>query len=82
MPLLNMTYLEKLEEYITSGDMAFEFENGEEDRRFAILEFLEKLMDVAELADEQATKLIFKDAYAELAAGENDQNQRDEPPEG
>ncbi|WP_461211351.1 hypothetical protein [Desulfocurvus sp. DL9XJH121] len=73
MPLLDMAYLEKLEAFITSGDMAFEFENGEEDRRFAILDFLEKLMDVAELADEQATKLIFKESYAELLAGEKDQ---------
>ena len=73
MPLLNMEYLEKVEKYITSGDMAFEFENGDEDRRYAILDFLEKFMDVAEIADEQATKLIFKEAYAELATGEKDQ---------
>lgn len=73
MPLLNMDYLEKVEKYITSGDMAFEFEHGEEDRRYAILDFLEKFMDVAELADEAATKLIFKEAYTELATGENDQ---------
>ena len=73
MPLLDMSYLEKLEEFINSGDMAFEFDNGDEEKRFAILEFLEKFMDVAELADEHATKLIFKESYAELAAGEKAQ---------
>ena len=31
-----------------------------EERRFEILEFLEKLMDVAEAADSAASKIIFK----------------------
>ncbi|UIJ39364.1 hypothetical protein LWC08_07305 [Desulfobaculum bizertense] len=69
MALLDMEYLEKLEAYLTSGDLKFDFENGDEDKKFAILEFLEKLMDVAELADEQATKLIFKDGYLEMLSG-------------
>ncbi|SKA76649.1 hypothetical protein [Desulfobaculum bizertense] len=69
MALLDMEYLEKLEAYFTSGDLKFDFENGDEDKKFAILEFLEKLMDVAELADEQATKLIFKDGYLEMLSG-------------
>lgn len=69
MALLDMENLEKLEAYFTSGDLKFDFENGDEDKKFAILEFLEKLMDVAELADEQATKLIFKDGYLERLSG-------------
>lgn len=73
MALLDINYLEKLEEYLKSGDLAFDFENAEEDKKFLILEFLEKLMDVAEMADEQATKLIFKDAYMQMATGENAQ---------
>ncbi|NJB69371.1 hypothetical protein GGQ74_003073 [Desulfobaculum xiamenense] len=73
MPLLDMNYLEKLEEFLNSGDLAFEFENGDEDKRFAILEFLDKLMDVAEIADAQATKLIFKDGYLEALSGVNAQ---------
>ncbi|BBD07302.1 hypothetical protein [Desulfovibrio ferrophilus] len=73
MPLLDITVLEKLEKFITSGDLAFEFEHADEDKRFEILDFLEKLMDVAELADEQATKLIFKEGYLEMLAGDSDQ---------
>lgn len=67
--LLDLTYLEKLERFLTSGDLAFEFEHGEEEKRLAILEYLEKLMDLAEIADEVATKLIFKDGYLEMLAG-------------
>ena len=67
--LLDLTYLEKLEHFFTSGDLAFEFEHGEEEKRLAILEYLEKLMDLAEIADELATKLIFKDGYLEMLAG-------------
>ena len=67
--LLDMEYLEKLEKFIQSGDLAFEFEHGDEEKRGQILDFLEKLMDVAELADETATKLIFKDGYMEMLSG-------------
>lgn len=69
MAILDMKYLEKLEAYLTSGDLAFDFENADEEKRYAILEFLEKLMDVADEANEQATKLIFKDGYLEALAG-------------
>ena len=71
--MIDTLYLEKLEHYITSGDMAFEFDNGTEEKRFEILDFLEKLMDVAETADEHATKLIFKNGILNQLAGNNDQ---------
>lgn len=64
-------YLEKIEHYVQSGDLAFEFDNGEEDRRVEILDFLERIMDLAEHCDELATKLIFKESYLEAAKGEN-----------
>lgn len=67
--MLDTSYLEKLEAYFKSGDLAFDFENGDEERRYAILDFLEKLMDVAEIADELATKLIFKEGFMEQLAG-------------
>lgn len=70
--MLDMDYLNRLEQYFNSGDCKFEFENGEEERRLAILDFLEKLMDLGEIADELATKLIFKDGYAELLSGEQE----------
>ncbi len=67
--MLDISYLEKLEAYFTSGDLKFDFDNGDEERRFAILEFLEKLMDLADTANDQATKLIFKDGFMEQLAG-------------
>jgi len=61
MPMFDTAYLEKLEAYFTSGDLAFDFECADEDKRGRILDFLEKIMDLADIANEQATKLIFKD---------------------
>lgn len=75
--MIDIAYLEKIEAFITSGDLAFEFEHGDEEKRFAILDYLEKFMEVAELADETATKLIFKgnmlDQLAGAGGGESDQ---------
>nr|WP_287412137.1 hypothetical protein [Pseudodesulfovibrio sp.] len=64
--MLDIDYLERVAKYFESGDCKFEFENGEEERRLLILDFLEHLMELGEKADELATKLIFKDAYATL----------------
>lgn len=58
--MLNMKYLLELEEYIKSGNLADDFKWSAEERREELLEFLEKLMDVGDLADEAATELIFK----------------------
>lgn len=60
MAALNTNYLAELEEYLSSGRLEEDFEYSPEERRHEILEFLEKLMDVAELADASATRLIFK----------------------
>lgn len=60
MPALNYEYLLELEEYIGSGDLNDDFMWSPEERRLEILNFLEKLMDVADLADEAATKIIFR----------------------
>lgn len=67
--LLDLEYLNKLDEMIESGDLAFEFDNGDEDKRLLILEFLEKFMDLAEKADALATRLIFKGSALEMLAG-------------
>lgn len=61
MPMFDMAYLEKLEAYFASGDLAMDFEFADEEKRGRILDFLEKIMDLADMANEQATKLIFKD---------------------
>ncbi|MGJ3522467.1 hypothetical protein ACR4XJ_05475 [Nitratidesulfovibrio sp. D1] len=58
--MLNMKYLDELEEYLTSERLEDEFEYSPEERRHEILEFLERLMDVADKADAAATRLIFR----------------------
>jgi hypothetical protein len=70
LPLLDAAYLEKLRAYMESGDLVFDFENAAEVDKGIILDFLESLMDLAELADATATRLIFKDAYLEAAQGD------------
>ncbi len=60
MAVLNMPYLLEWEEYLASGRLAEDFMYSPEERRHEILEFLEKMMDVAELADEVVTGIIFR----------------------
>ena len=71
LPLIDPAYLTKLRQYFESGDLAFDFENAGEADKGEILDFLESLMDLAELADATATRLIFKDAYMEAAEAVN-----------
>lgn len=58
--MLDMKQLEEFENYIKSGRLESEFKCFGEEDRIRILELLEKLMDVADLADEAATRLIFR----------------------
>jgi hypothetical protein len=58
--MLSEKYLNELEEYLKSGNLEEDFEYSSEERRIEILDYLERLMDLAELADETATRLIFK----------------------
>ena len=67
--MLDMPCLLKLEEDLKSGAMEDAFLYSPEERRMEILEFLEKLMDVAELADEVATRLIFRGSQLGALAG-------------
>lgn len=68
--MLDIDYLKRVAHYFESGDCKFEFEHGEEERRLEIIDFLEHLMELGEMADELATKLIFKDAYASMITEE------------
>lgn len=58
--MINVKDLEQFAEYIRSGALEENFKCGSEEARYQILELIEKLMDVAELADETATRLIFR----------------------
>lgn len=60
MAILNRRYIEELGEYLKSGELEEDFKWSVEERRGEILEFLEKLMDLGELADATATRIIFK----------------------
>ncbi len=60
MASLQQAYLAELEEYLSSGSFAADFAWSEEERRLEMLNFLEKLMDLGELADETATRIIFR----------------------
>ena len=71
LPLLDSAYLDKLRRYFENGDLVFDFENASEADKGEILDFLEALMDLAELADATATRLIFKDAYMVATQQEN-----------
>ena len=58
--MLTVKDLEELETYMRSGELEADFKDGCENDRFYLLELLEKLMDVAELADATATRLMFR----------------------
>ena len=58
--MLTVNDLEELETYMRSGELEADFKDGCENDRFYLLELLEKLMDVTELADATATRLIFR----------------------
>lgn len=68
-------YLEKIENYINSGDLEFEFKHGEGDQRGEILDFLERIMDLAEVCDPLATKLIFPNAQTEATQAKDGQTE-------
>lgn len=58
--MLKMEELQELETYIRSGELEKDFHDGCENDRHYLLELLEKLMDLGELADEAATGLIYR----------------------
>lgn len=61
----NYQYLLELEQYLRSGHCLEDFLYSPEERRHEMLEFLEKLMELGELADETATKIIFRKSGGE-----------------
>lgn len=71
--MLDMKCLEEIERYLNSGELADNFQYSDEERRYEILDFLEKLIELGESADAVATKLIFKDSLLESITGSNAQ---------
>ena len=64
--MLKMEELQELETYIRSGELEKDFHDGCENDRHYLLELLEKLMDIGELADEAATRLIYRGLHPGL----------------
>ncbi len=64
--MLNFKAIEAIKEYL-EGNFKEDFEYSVESRRHEMLEFLEQLMDLGELADATATEVIFKGQLAALA---------------
>ena len=69
--MLNENFLTELEDYLQSGKMEDDFEYSEEERRLEMLDYLERLMDLAEVADEVASRLIFKNTQLEQMLGDS-----------
>ena len=67
--MYDLKYLQQLEDKIRSGAMEMDFEMGSQSKKHEMLEFMERFMDVAELVDEAATRLIFKDSSLAIMAG-------------
>ncbi len=64
--MLNTKAIEDIKLYL-EGDFKEDFEYSAESRRHEMLEFLELLMDLGELADKTATEVIFKGQLGVLA---------------
>ncbi len=73
--MLNEKFLNDLERYIKSGELEEDFEHSSDDRRLEILDYLERLMDLAEIANETATRLIFKNTGLGQMFGSGENNE-------
>lgn len=67
--MLHIADLEAFETYLSSGEFEDHFTYSPEDRRFEMLELLEKIMELAELSDAVATRIIFKNSPIATLAG-------------
>lgn len=67
--LYDLDYLKRLKKHLAGEAVDEDFKFGSKSKKEDMLEFLETLMDVAELADEVATRLIFKDSYLSMFTG-------------
>ena len=65
--MLTVKDLERIRELHALRRAGDRFQDGCENDRYYLLELLEKFMDVAELADETATKVIFRGQIGLLA---------------
>ncbi|WP_462325139.1 hypothetical protein [Desulfoplanes sp.] len=74
--MITLNALKAFQNYMQSGQMGKDFEYSSEERRHEMLDLLETFMNVAEIADETATKLIFKNSQLGDMFDEKSQNDR------
>lgn len=67
--MLQLTDLENFEHYLKSGDFEDHFTYSPAERRFEMLELLEKFMDIADTADEVATRILLQGSPLGQMAG-------------
>ncbi len=60
--MLDEKYIKNLKEYLSSGQLEEDFKYSSEERRYEILDFLEEVIELGELADQVATNIIFKNS--------------------
>lgn len=70
---LEENYIDQLKEYLQSGNMLEIFEYFTEEHKYEILDFLEKLIELGEIADQTATQLIFKNTQLANLFNKNNQ---------
>lgn len=58
--MLSIEDIEQFADKIRSGELEEEFRDSPEFKRHEILELLEKIMDLSDLCDEAATRMIFR----------------------
>ena len=75
--MLKLEELTELETYLRSGELEKDFQDGCENDRNVLLELLEKLMDLGELADEAATRIIYRGLDPALLKAKPDTGARD-----
>lgn len=67
--MLDKKFIQEMDEYMRSGRMEEDFRWSAEGRREEMLEYLELLMDLGDLADQTATAIIFKGSALGMLSG-------------
>lgn len=67
--MLQLADLEAFEHYLKSGEFEDHFSYSPPERRFEMLELLEKIMDIADTADEVATRILLQGSPLGQMAG-------------
>ncbi len=73
--MLDFKAVERIKEYL-EGNFKEDFEYSVQDRRYEMLEFLEQVIELGELADEVAGAVIFKGQLGAMAGIPSDKEKK------